>query len=126
EFRGRGGLVAAGLVPVAGAAATRKQRQDGCGAEPAGSVHRGWSASRRRASRRARMARFSAALASYQARISSIVRRQPRHMRVAGSIKQIPRQGEPGGASLALTIMILWRARPDRRAGCAAIWRDPG
>jgi hypothetical protein len=45
---------------------------------------------------RARIARFSAASASYQVAISSTYRKQPRQRRVAGSIKQIPMQGEEG------------------------------
>jgi hypothetical protein len=116
-------IVSARLRPVASAAATRQQQQERA-TEPHGVLHRSCSAPCRRASRRARMARFSTALASYQARISSIVRRQPRHMRVAGSIRQIPRQGDAGGASLAVTVTSL--ARPDRRAGCAAASRDRG
>src|SRR5438067_6932588 len=122
-FRRR--TVATGLGPIAGAAATREQQQREHPAEARGAVHRGWSMPRRRVSRRARIACFSAALASYQARISSIVRRQPRHVRVAGSIRQMPRQGEGGCASLVVTFTSLSRARPDRRAGCATASRDP-
>src|SRR5437773_401515 len=90
-------VVGAGLRPVAAAGGAAGQQQHDAGdAEAEGACHWRGSRSRRRASRRARIAHFSAALASYQARISSTVRRQPRHMRVAGSIRQMPRQGEAG------------------------------
>src|SRR5207248_2917292 len=122
----RRGTVGPGLGPIAGASASRQQQQGEHPAETSGDVHRDWSMPWRRVSSRSRIARFSAALSSYQARISSIVRRQPRHLRVVGSIRQIPRQGEGGCTSLVLTFMSLLPARPDRRAGCAAASRDPG
>jgi len=48
---------------------------------------------------RARIVRFSVAFALYQLVISSMHRKQPRQRRVAGSIKQIPMQGEDGALS---------------------------
>jgi len=48
---------------------------------------------------RARIVRFSAALASHQMAISAMLRKQPRHCREPGSIRQIPMQGEGGAGS---------------------------
>ena len=49
------------------------------------------------------------------------MRRQPRHMRVAGSMRQMPRQGDAGVESSAITNPLP--ARRDRRAWCAGAAR---
>ncbi len=78
----------------------RLRRSRRPGPQPVPSLfHRLAAIAARRSPRRSRMARFSAALALYQHAISSIVRRQPRQVRVRGSIRQMPRQGETGVGS---------------------------
>jgi hypothetical protein len=63
-------------------------------------AHHRFSTAARLAANTASNARFSSALASYQPAISSIVRRQPRHCRVRGSMMHIPIQGEIGVGSV--------------------------